>query len=349
LLAGSTGILLAGCDAPPPTAAPPSAGSVPPKPVRRQPGITDTPTTHCQLVALDVTAADRAGLADTLGRLVGFTGATVSVGASLFDDRFGLADRRPRGLVPMPAFPSDVLDGAWCHGDLTVQVAADTAEGVTDAADEVDALPGLRTRWRMPGFRLDNGVDTEGKSVSTNLFGFREGTGNPVDPDEFIWTGDDEPPWARGGTYQVVRLIRFAMSLWDADPVPRQESIFGRRKDTNAPLGRERATDEPDYAADPTGNVIALDAHIRRANPRTPETQANRVLRRSYSYRRPADEAGHEDAGLLFICYQRNIERGFAAIQRRLEGEALQKYLLPFGGGYYFTPSDGDLVRSLVL
>jgi deferrochelatase/peroxidase EfeB len=34
----------------------------------------------------------------------------VSVGASLFDDRFGLRDRRPRELVEMPFLANDRLD-----------------------------------------------------------------------------------------------------------------------------------------------------------------------------------------------------------------------------------------------
>lgn len=78
--------------------------------------------------------------------------------------------------------------------------------------------------------------------------------------------------------------------------------------------------------------MIALDAHIRRANPRTPEAQAHRILRRGHVYRR-----SEEDVGQIFVCFQRDVELGFATIQRRLAGEALENYLLPFGGGYYFV------------
>nr|BFE73295.1 hypothetical protein GCM10020092_065960 [Actinoplanes digitatis] len=89
----------------------------------------------------------------------------------------------------------------------------------------------------------------------------------------------------------MVRLIRFAMELWNADPVERQEEVFGRRRSDGAPLGRERELDDPDYAADPNGQAIRLDAHIRRANPRTPETRNQRILRRGYSYRAGTDAA----------------------------------------------------------
>jgi deferrochelatase/peroxidase EfeB len=306
-----------------------------------------------ELVAFDATVSDRDGLARVLAQVGEVSGPdgtiTVSVGASLFDDRFGLQGRKPRGLVPMPTFPSDVLDEAWCHGDLAVQICADSPAQAAAVADQVVAIPGLALRWRMLGFRNDNRVDANGKPSATNLFGFKEGAGNPDDPDQFVWAGPDEPAWAAGGSYQVVRLIRFAMPLWDADPVPRQEAVFGRGKAGNAPLGRDRETDEPDFSGDPDGVITPLDAHIRRANPRTPESMANRILRRAYSYRRPVDAAGHEDVGLLFVCYQRDVERGFAAIQRRLEGEALQKYVLTFGGGHYFTLPGGVLGGSLLV
>jgi deferrochelatase/peroxidase EfeB len=330
VLAGAAGLVVAGCGAPPPVV------------VEHQSGVTTPPQAAGEFVAFDVIASDRAGLTRVLVRLGAVEGAemTVSVGVSLFDERFGLGDRRPRGLVEMSSFPNDVLDPAWCGGDLSVQVCAESPERAAAVVDEVAAVPGLALRWRMPGFRLDNHVGAGGKPSATNLFGFTEGAGNPDRPD--VWVAADELAWAAGGTYQVVRLIRLATPLWDADPVPRQEAVFGRTKVGNRPFGRGTETDEPDYAADPDGQVTPLDAHIRRANPRTPESMAHRILRRGYSYRRDGDE------GMVFVCYQKDLERGFVATQKRLDGEALQKYVLPFGGGYFFTLPGGKLGESLL-
>jgi deferrochelatase/peroxidase EfeB len=125
---------------------------------------------------------------------------------------------------------------------------------------------------------------------------------------------------------------------WDAEPVSKQEAVFGRRKQNGSPLGETLETDVPDYQHDPDGRVVSLDAHIRRANPRTPQTDANRILRRGYSYHRGRDANGAVDEGLVFVCFQQDLERGFATIQRRLDGEALARYVLPYGGGYFFLP-----------
>jgi deferrochelatase/peroxidase EfeB len=346
------GVTLAGCSAPVPTTATSSAPSV----VRQehQPGVVTPPPGFLTLVALTVTAA---GLGDLLGRLddrimrvrsSGTADVTVGVGRSLFDGRFGLGALRPRGLSTMPAFPSDVLDPAQCHGDLLLQVCAAGAEQARSVADDLlrGGSDAVRTCWRLDGFRVDNGTTATGLPSARNLFGFREGAGNP-DPgddalmDRLVWVAQDEPSWAAGGTYQAVRLIRFATELWGREPVLRQEQVLGRRRSDGAPLagGAEDATFT--YAGDPDGLVTPLDAHIRRANPRTAQAEATRILRRGYSYRRGADD------GIIFISFQRDLETGFAAAQRRLDGEALQRYVLPFGGGYYFVPPSVAALRAM--
>jgi deferrochelatase/peroxidase EfeB len=334
-------------------------------PVPHQPGVVTPPPATATLAAFDVTVTGRealAGLLSDVGTRIGAvhaaTGsatATVAVGASLFDDRFGLGPVRPARLTTMPEFRGDVLDPAWCHGDLLLQVCAEQPDRVRAIVEDLHAVGGtrLRTRWRLDGFRSEN-VPIAGGRVSTrNLFGFREGAGNPSasDPalmDRLVWVpaGGGEPAWATGGTYQAVRLIRFATNLWNAEPESRQEAVFGRHKTDGVPLGHHREDERFDYSDDRDGLVIGLDAHIRRANPRTAATERNRILRRGYSYRRNPDAAGRPDEGLIFVCFQQDLERGFATIQRRLAGEALEKYVLPFGGGYFFVPPGAGSARD---
>ncbi len=177
-----------------------------------------------------------------------------------------------------------------------------------------------------------------------NFLGFRDGSANPDSNDnnlmnDIVWVqpGTDEPDWATHGSYQAVRIIRNFVERWDRTPLQEQQSIFGRHKSSGAPMDGTHETDTPDYSHDPDGKVTRLDAHIRLANPRTAQTRDSLILRRPFNYSNGVNKNGQLDMGLLFICYQRDLEKGFIAVQTRLNGEPLEEYLKPVGGGYFFT------------
>ncbi len=271
---------------------------------------------------------------------------TVAVGASLFDQRFGLAAQRPKHLVTMQGFPNDALDARYCHGDLLLQFCSNTAEtNIHALRDVVKHLPGLLAlRWKQDGFLPPHTIKRAGRDTVRNLMGFKDGTAN-LDArndalmDRNVWVQPDagEPDWTAGGSYQVVRMIRMMVERWDRTPLQEQQTIFGRDKAEGAPLGRRREHDDPDYADDPDGTRIPLDAHIRLANPRTKETASSLILRRGYNYDRGLTRAGQLDMGLLFVCFQSNLSAGFLTIQQRLNGEPLEEYIKPTGGGYFFV------------
>ena len=207
---------------------------------------------------------------------------TVGLGASMFDDRYGLADRRPTRLVEMPAFPHDQLAPERIHGDLVVQICGGTNETCIHALRRLmrATRDSMVVRWMVPGFNQPNTLGP-GRTSTRNLLGFKDGTANldPADTalmDDLVWVaaGGDEPAWAAGGSYHVVRIIRMRVEFWDRTPLRTQETIIGRHKDTGAPLGATAETDVPDFAADPERRrSSALDGHIRLANPRTPDTR----------------------------------------------------------------------------
>ncbi|PVZ04241.1 Dyp-type peroxidase [Actinomycetospora cinnamomea] len=270
----------------------------------------------------------------------------VGVGASLFDHRYGLAALRPRELVTMPFLANDRLDPARSHGDVLVSVQARHPDTVVFALRQLmrRTRRTLTLRWVLDGFGRGSAPGESTTGSPRNLLGFIDGTANLTSSnaalmDRYVWVaaGDPEPAWTAGGSYLVVRVIRMFVEFWDRTPLAEQEALIGRHKLSGAPLGRASEIDEPDYRADPDGRITPLDAHIRLANPRTPETAGSLLLRRGFSYTRGFDGAGALDQGLAFVCYQRSLEAGFLAVQGRLDGEPLEEYVMAEGGGFFFA------------
>lgn len=269
---------------------------------------------------------------------------TVSLGDSLFDSRFGLDKVKPHYLVEMTSFPNDRLEQKWCGGDITLQICANSQESVIYALRDLlrHTAPFMFPLWKIDGFLPSRDIDQ--RSTPINLFGFKDGTGNaPTNDkqlmDELIWVneGSKEPAWCSGGTYQAVRLIRFNLEFWDRTPLEDQENDFGRHKETGAPIGMKQEHDDPEFAKDPHGDRVLFDSHMRRAEPRNPERYTAKLRRRSYSYSLGLTPNGALDMGLIFVSYQKNLKTGFIDTQKRLNGEPLERYIKPFGGGYYFV------------
>lgn len=276
---------------------------------------------------------------------------TVAVGSSLFDTRFGLRELRPTELVEMPRFRNDSqIRRQLSHGDLAVTISAPNHQVAAFALQQLVRVTArkLQLRWVQDGYNQLLATSPDQPSQTRNLMGFREGSSNLDTSDatamtEHVWVqrGDDEPDWAVGGSYQAVRIIRMLIEFWATAALVRQEQIFGRHRDSGAPLGQLAETDVPSFVDDPSDDTIPLRSHIRLANPRTPNI--GRMLRRGFSYTNGVDLNGNLDQGLLFLAYQRSFNQSFLAAQTRLDGEPLEDYVRPVGGGLFFVvPGPGD-------
>jgi len=271
---------------------------------------------------------------------------TIGFGASLFDDRFGLAGQLPPALAPLPSFPADDLDPARSDGDLCLQACANDPQVAVHAIRNLVRLGfgKVAVRWSQLGFGRTSST-SRAQVTPRNLFGFKDGTKNVKAEDataltDHVWVAaSDGPRWLVDGTYLVARRIRMHIEIWDRTPLFEQEQIVGRTKGVGAPLGQVAEFDPVDLHVRGAGGVplVAEDAHIRLASAET--LKGAKILRRGYNFTDGTDGLGHLDAGLFFICFNRDSRTQFVPMQQQLSAkDKMMEYLEHTGSGLFAVP-----------
>ena len=278
---------------------------------------------------------------------------TIGFGATLFvqdgHDRFGLAAHRPEALIDLPKFNGDQLQPEKCGGDLCVQACADDPVVAMHAVRHLARIGAgvVQYRWAQTGMA---GRGRRGETPR-NLMGFKDGTMNPTsaaDMDRHVWAGA-EGGWMQGGSYLVARPIRIALEHWDRMKLGFQEQVVGRHKASGAPLG-QRDEFEPMklVATDTDGNfIIPENSHVRLAAPET--NDGAQILRRAYSYDNgvahiaerwpPWRQGMMQDAGLMFLCWQRDPRTGFVKVfENMAKFDMMNQFVTHVGSGLFACP-----------
>ncbi len=239
---------------------------------------------------------------------------TVGLGPRLV----GAIDAELPGAEELPSFAGDdSIPASARGGDLLLAAYSSDPGALVPVLDDLGAIvPAASTRWEQAAFRAP------GEGTKTrNPLGFHDGVIVPkgdAELDENVWIASGA---AAGGAICVIRRLRLDAERFRALPVEGQENIFGRRRDTGAPLSGGGPDAQVDLSArTPEGDpVVPADAHARAAHPSF--TGSALMLRRGYAF-----DNGDGDAGLMFICFQNEL-RTFSATQHRLdEVDALREF-----------------------
>ncbi|MBN9622979.1 MAG: deferrochelatase/peroxidase EfeB [Actinobacteria bacterium] len=290
------------------------------------------------------------------GETVGLSPANLTItfgfGPALFErPGLELADRRPTALQALPPLPGDQLNEGESGGDLCVQACADDPQVAFHAVRNLARI-GRGTvilRWSQLGFGRTS-TTSRSQETPRNLMGMKDGTANiraedREAMDRFVWLGSDvDQDWMRDGTFMVTRRIRMMLEVWDRAPLVDQQRTIGREKVSGAPLGESDEFDPLplDKEHDDGRPVIPARSHVRLAAAR--ENDGRKILRRGYSFTDGVDESLAElDAGLFFICFQRDPAAQFVAIQRRLgQFDSLNEYIKHVGSAVFAIPPGAE-------
>lgn len=263
---------------------------------------------------------------------------TVGFGPDLFT-KLGMESERPESLENLPNFKVDQLRDEFTGGDVLFHVSADDPIVLSHAVRTLitDSMAFATVHWTQQGFSNAQGV-VPGGVRQRNLMGQVDGTDNPAfgssDFENLVWINDG-PKWIQGGTILVLRRIAMQLNTWDKLGRTDKEQVIGRQLDSGAPLGKQNETDPLDLnAVDERGlKVIPNFAHVRRASPTNP---SERFFRRPFNYEVGTSADGAPDVGLLWTSYQRDVNKQYLPVQRRLDQfDLLSKWTTPIGSSVW--------------
>jgi deferrochelatase/peroxidase EfeB len=289
--------------------------------------------------------APPADTGEAIGSPVSRLTITLGYGPSLFDRRFGLGQKKPAVLVPLPPLPGERLDPRYIGGDLCIQACSDDPLVAFHAVRNLAriGMGVVENDWMELGFGRTSTTSTE-RETPRNLLGFKDGTRN-IKADQtqllndHVWAGHEtDQPWLRGGSYLVVRKIRIFIENWDRDYLRDQENVIGRAKTSGAPLSGGTELSAPDFTATGSDGVPAIPAHAHIRLASFEHNGGTRILRRGYSFTDGIDpQSGTLLGGLLFIAFMKDPGQ-FIRIQRALAADALNEYTQHTGSAVFACP-----------
>jgi len=288
-----------------------------------QPGVLDPPQEHLDIIFLNATTSNHTTLQGTLQRLSEdaarlmeqhvVSELTVTIGfGSGFVDKCS-PKRRPKAARSMPRFEGDEYDPAETQADMVVQICSNVkfanhtaGKTLLDLLSKAFTPKAYHQGFTFPGSR--------------GVLGFIDGTANPGTEDRpsVVLVGDADPAF-RDGSYMLFRKIREDVAAWNKLSLRAQENSMGRRKADSA--------EHPD--APTTSHKKKSDVKLGRRDIK--------IYRRSYPFWSPFE------TGLLFICYQADLDQ-YETIKKSMVSKAkgghdrLEDFYHAVEGGYYFMP-----------
>ncbi|NYD68160.1 Dyp-type peroxidase [Agromyces atrinae] len=349
-----------------PTADIPPRGAAVTATGRTQAGIArpGTPQMNCLVAVFDLDLADDAVRGALPARLEALGAAILALSSPGAANPDGSGDLTvtvglgPRvvaaidpalpGALALPAFAGDdAIPARRNGGDLLLSLSATDGGLLHPVLDElVRALGDVSPRWRQRGFRAVG----EG-TIARNPLGYHDGIIVPHGRDELdenVWIADGP---AAGGTVCVIRRLLLDTSGFGAEAPERRDAIIGRREGDGAPLSGGGLHDEANLLAKtPDGSfLVPARSHVRAAHPSF--TGSALMLRRGYAFDdgETTDAAGAPiaDSGLLFVCFQRDLDT-FVKTQARLdETDDLMSFATPTASASFLILPGFDATRPL--
>lgn len=234
---------------------------------------------------------------------------TTGFGPSLFDDRFGLADFKPEAeyFVEWDRITNERLIDTKTGSDIGMQICADDRQVIFHA---IHSLARIGRKYCSLDFMQEGFLPIRQSSdqpTPRDLFGFRDGTTNPTEDQEFedfVWVKDTKQEWLKNGSFMCYGRTIIDIETWESDRISDQETLIGRRKDTGAPLSNPDGDefDIPDLTAkDEDGNyLIDPNSHVAITSD---QRLGFKVLRRGYNYWSGLNDHGDQNAGFVNVTY----------------------------------------------
>lgn len=269
---------------------------------------------------------------------------TCGFGERIFD-LIGKPELKPQGLHDVPPFKLDQLQDRWGQTDLMIQLCCDDPTTLFAASRLILRTLGedVTLKWMQKGFTYAYGSAPRG-TTPRNVFGQIDGTVNPENAEEYeeqVWLeGKGDTAYLDGSCLMVVRRIACMLDAWDRLDRQARERVIGRKLSDGGPLSGGGEFDDEDMEARDENGEYLIHRRSHLALSREQEGRPDDSLRRrAYAYddMLEADAKNSTNSGLVWIAFQKNPDKQFTTIQRRLDmHDLLNKFVTHIGSAVYW-------------